>query len=190
MSDIGHLLHTAYELVEALDKTTDSALPQEIADVVKLHAKLAVGSAWIPVPGADVAAGAANIWSMYLRINSKIGMKLGESVLKTIASAVATNLASYAAVLAVGGMLKFIPGIGTIGGAVVMSAALYAVTLASGYVYLKALTALVRKGQVINDQNLKDSVNSFMKDNKSDIQNFIKAAKKEYKQENSDKKPE
>lgn len=38
MSDIGHLLHTAYELVEALDKTTDSALPQEIAGVVKLHA--------------------------------------------------------------------------------------------------------------------------------------------------------
>ena len=92
------MLHAAYELVQSLDKMTDDSLPQEIADVVKLHAKLAVGSAWVPVPGADVAAGAVNIWSMYLRINGKIGMKLGESILKTIASAVATNLASYAAV--------------------------------------------------------------------------------------------
>ena len=107
-----HLLHIAVKLVEAMDKGAEESLPQEIADVVKLHAKLAVGSAWIPVPGADVAAGAANIWTMYLRINNKLGMKLGESVLKTIASAVATNLAGYAAVLAVGGFMKFIPGIG------------------------------------------------------------------------------
>ena len=69
-----HLLHIAVKLVEAMDKGKEEALPQEIADVVKLHAKIAVGSAWIPVPGADVAAGAANIWTMYLRINSKLGM--------------------------------------------------------------------------------------------------------------------
>ena len=78
MSELGHLAHAAYELVEALDKMTDDSLPQEISDVVKLHAKLAVGSAWVPVPGADVDAGAVNIWSMYLRINGKIGMRLGK----------------------------------------------------------------------------------------------------------------
>lgn len=184
MSELNHLLHAAYELVQSLDKMTDDSLPQEIADVVKLHAKLAVGSAWVPVPGADVAAGAVNIWTMYLRINGKIGMKLGESVLKTIASAVATNLASYAAVLAVGGALKFIPGIGSIGGAVVMSGALYAVTLASGYVYLKALTALLKKGGVVDGNKLKESVDSFMNNNRSEIKNFINTAKKDYKKEN------
>ena len=178
MSELGHLAHAAYELVEALDKMTDDSLPQEISDVVKLHAKLAVGSAWVPVPGADVAAGAVNIWTMYLRINSKIGMKLGESVLKTIASAVATNLASYAAVLAVGGALKFIPGIGSIGGAVVMSGALYA------YVYLKALTALLKKGGAVDGNKLKESVDDFMNNNRSEIKNFINAAKKDYKKEN------
>ena len=159
-------------------------MPQEIADVVKLHAKIVVGSAWIPVPGADVAAGAANIWTMYLRINSKLGMKLGESALKTIASAVATNLASYAAVLAVGGAMKFIPGIGSIGGAAIMSGALYAVTLASGYVYLKALTALVGKGGVVDENQLKASVDDFLKNNKSEIKEFIREAKKDYKNEN------
>ena len=185
MSELGHLAHAAYELVEALDKMTDESLPQEISDVVKLHAKLAVGSAWVPVPGADVAAGAVNIWSMYLRINGKRGMKLGESVLKTIASAVVTNLASYAAVLAVGGALKFIPGIGSIGGAVVMSGALYAVTLASGYDYLKALTALLRKGEFVDGNKLKESVDDFMNNNRSEIKNFINAAKKDYKKENN-----
>lgn len=112
-------------------------------------------------------------------------MKLGESVLKTIASAVATNLASYAAVLAVGGALKFIPGIGSIGGAVVMSGALYAVTLASGYVYLKALTALLRKCEFVDGNKLKESVDDFMNNNRSEIKNFINAAKKDYKKENN-----
>lgn len=181
MSENSHLIHAAYDLVESLDKMADKTLPKEIADVVKLHSKLAVGSAWVPIPGADVAAGAANIWSMYLRINSKIGMKFGESILKTIASAVATNLASYTAVLAIGGALKFIPGIGSIGGAAIMSGALYAVTLASGYVYLKALTALINKRGFINENNLKNSINDYMKNNCSEIKNFINAAKNDYK---------
>lgn len=111
-------------------------------------------------------------------------MKLGESVLKTIASAVATNLAGYAAVLAVGGVMKFIPGIGSIGGAAIMSGALYAVTLASGYVYLKALTALVGKGGVVDENQLKASVDDFLKNNKSEIKDFINEAKKDYKKEN------
>lgn len=57
------LLKTALKLVRLMDMGADELLPKEIVDIVKLHAKLAVGSAWIPVPGADVAAGAVNIWS-------------------------------------------------------------------------------------------------------------------------------
>ena len=117
-----HLLKESTHLVELLDKQADAMLPKDIADVVKLHSKLAVGSAWIPVPGADVAAGAATIWTMYTRINSKLGVSLKENILKTIASGVATNLASYAAMAGVASALKFIPGIGSIGGAVLMSA--------------------------------------------------------------------
>lgn len=183
VGEMSHLFHAAKELVEALDKQVESALPKEIADVVKLHAKLAVGSAWIPIPGADVTAGAVNIWTMYLRINGKIGMKLGESILKTIASAVATNLTSYTAVLAVVEVMKLFPGIGTFTGGLIMSAALYAITLTSGYIYLKALTALLRRGDVLSGENLQSSVDSFMKNHSSEIKNFMAAAKKEYKQE-------
>ncbi len=182
--DNDKLLRTAIDLVQLLDKAADATLPDEIVDIVKLHAKLAVGSAWIPVPGADIAAGAASIWSMYLRINNKIGMQFGENILKTIASGVATNLASYAAALAIGGALKFIPAIGSIGGALVMSATLYALTLASGYVYLKTLTVMLKKKMSISDTQLKDSVESFLRENGNEIKDFIKEAKKNYKSEN------
>ena len=52
------LLESCQDLVQYMDMAADACLPQEIANVVKLHSKLAVGAAWIPVPGADMAAGA------------------------------------------------------------------------------------------------------------------------------------
>ncbi len=177
------LAEAAVGLVAAMNKSVDEKLPEEIAGVVKLHAGLAVGSAWVPIPGVDVAAGAASIWTMYFRINDKIGIKFGKSIIQSVASGVATNLGAYVVSLGVGEALKFIPGIGSVTGAIVESAALYAITLASGCVYLKALTAVFKKGQPVNGENLSQSVESFLKDNKSEIKNIIKEAKKEYKKE-------
>lgn len=175
------LVHTAVELVKLLDKTADSTLPNEIVGVVKLHSKIAVGSAWIPVPGADVAAGAANIWSMYARINGKIDIPVKENVLKSIGAGVATNLTSYIAMSGVASALKFIPGIGTAGGALIMSASLYAVTLVSGWVYLKALCIMAqRRGGVINTDDFKKAIDQVLSD-KGLIKSLINAAKKEYR---------
>ena len=175
------LLEAAFELVKHLDKTADNNLPRAIADVVKLHSKLAVGSAWIPIPGADVAAGAATIWGMYVRINNKLGIPFGDNMMKSIGSGVATNLASYAAMSGIASAMKLIPGIGTIGGAVIMSATLYAITLASGWVYLNALSALAeKKGAAFTIDDISKAINDFLKD-KSKIKNFINEAKKSYK---------
>jgi uncharacterized protein (DUF697 family) len=174
------LLKSSIKLVKLLDKVADETLPQQIVDVVKLHSKLAVGSAWIPVPGADVVAGAASIWGMYARINGKIGLPFGENVMKSIASGVATNLAGYLAMAGVASALKFIPGLGTIGGAVLMSAGMYALTLTSGYIYLKALCALAEKKQDINIGNISDAVKDVM-NNKSEVKEFMNDAKKNYK---------
>ncbi|MBQ0104028.1 MAG: hypothetical protein KBS99_07650 [Prevotellaceae bacterium] len=175
------LLKTSIKLVNLLDKAADEALPQEIADVVKLHSKLAVASSWIPVPGADVAAGAATIWGMYIRINNKIGLAVKDNVVKTIGSGVATNLAGYAATSGVASALKFIPGIGTIGGAIIMSATLYAITLASGYIYLQALTLLAEKsGGSLDTSQIGNAVKEVLKE-KTVIKDFINEAKKSYK---------
>ena len=176
------LLDNAKRLVKLLDMIADNTLPQQIVDIVKTHAKLAVGSAWIPVPGVDIAASAASIWGMYVRINNKINLPFGENVMKSIGSGVATNLASFAAVSAAGSLIKLIPGIGTIGGAVLMSAAMYAATLASGWIYLTALTKLAerKRGGNYSESDLKNSVNEVLKD-KSTIKDFIDSAKKSYK---------
>ena len=179
--DNAHLLHTAIELVEAMNKQAESMLPSEIVEVVKLHSAIAVGSAWIPLPGVDVAVGAGNIWSMYVRINKKIGLSIKDNVLKTIASGVLTNLAGYAAVTGVASVLKFIPGLGSIGGGVVLSASLYAITLCSGWVYLKALLLLAKKNNGnINIGELGSAIKDIMKDEDT-IKNFIDAAKDDYK---------
>lgn len=175
------LIHVANELVKLMDKAADDVLPEEIVEVVKLHSKIAVGSAWVPIPGADVAAGAANIWAMYIRINGKIGLSFKENVMKSIGSGVATNLASYIALSGVASALKFIPGVGSIGGALILSASLYAVTLASGYVYLQALCTMARKkGGNISGEDLKNAVNDVLKE-KEVIKDFIEEAKKDYK---------
>lgn len=175
------LISSAIKLVELMDKAADESLPQEIAGVVKLHSKLAVGAAWIPVPGADVAAGAANIWGMYARINNKLDIPFGENVMKSIGSGVATNLASYMAMSGIASALKFIPGLGTIGGAAVLSASLYAVTLASGWIYLQALCALAeKKGKSFSVSDITKAVNDMLKE-KSVIKDFIQSAKKTYK---------
>lgn len=185
MNEFLSLLKTANKLVELLDKGADTMLPQQIVDIVKRHSKLAVASSWIPVPGADIVAGAAFIWSMYIRINNKIDLSFKENAIKSIASGVATNLASYAVASGVASALKFIPGIGTIGGAVIMSATQYAVTLASGYVYLKALVYLAEKGgKNIDMSGLSDAVREVLKE-KNVLKDFIDSAKKDYKKENN-----
>lgn len=177
----GNLVDVAYNLVQLMDKGADTYLPQEIVDVVKLHSKLAVGSAWIPVPGADVAAGAANIWGMYIRINNKINLPLKENVIKTIGSGVATNLVSYITLSGVASALKFIPGIGSLGGALILSASLYAITLASGWVYLKALCLLAEKsGPQLNVDDLGGAIKQVLAD-KEFIKKFIDQAKRDYK---------
>lgn len=175
------LIKAAFHLVEVMDKTADKNLPQEIANVVKLHSKLAVGSAWIPVPGADIAAGAATIWGMYVRINNKLGIPFGENAMKSIGSGVATNMASYIAMSGVASALKFIPGLGTIGGGVIMSAGLYAVTLASGWIYLQALSQLAeKKGNNFSASDIGQMVNSVLNE-KTAIKDFINEAKNNYK---------
>ena len=175
------ILSVAVDLVKALNKQADQMLPNEIADIVKTHSMLAVGAAWVPIPGADIAAAAATIWGMYARINNKIGLPFSENLLKSIASGVATNLASYAAGMGAASLLKFIPGIGTVGSAIAMSGVVYACTLVSGYVYLKALLLLAKKGNGnISSANLSDAIKEILKD-QSTIKNLMKEAKGDYK---------
>ena len=175
------LLETANKLVKLMgliDAQADKMLPQQIVNVVKLHSKLAVGSAWIPIPGADIAAGATSIWSMYVRINNKIGLKVKDNIIKTIASGIGTNLLSYVAMSGIASGLKFIPGIGTLGGALILSASQYAITLTAGWVYLKALCLLAERQGPKFDMAMLNSAVKDVLSQKDLIKSIFEQAKK------------
>ena len=178
------LLETATKLTKlmgVIDQQADKMLPQEIVGVVKLHSKLAVGAAWIPVPGADIAAGATAIWGMYVRINNKIGLKVKDNIIKTIASGIGTNLLSYVAMSGIASSLKFIPRIGSIGGAIAMSASQYAITLTAGWIYLKALCLLAEKQGPKLDMTMLNNAVKDVLSQKALIKSIFEQAKKERK---------
>jgi len=183
------LLIAAVALVASLDKLADKSLPEEIAKVVKLHSKGAVaaslGVAWLPGVGstAATAACAGFIWSMYIRINKKIGLPISKSILKTVASGVATNLAAAAiSTLVVSAALTFIPVIGNVGASAIMGITGYAVTLASGFVYLKILTRIFKAGKdpsTLSSEALNEVAQTVLKD--ENIKDLMKEAKEDYK---------
>jgi hypothetical protein len=147
------LIHQASELLKYIDEASEEILPEEIVSIVKFHARGAAASAlasgFVPGVGETIALGicAGFIWTMYIRINDKVGLPLEKNVLRTLASGVATNIAGNVVIYAVlGTALSFIPGIGSVGSSVIAGATCYAVCLTAGYVYLRVLTTLCEKG--------------------------------------------
>ncbi len=152
MNEADIVLRSAKLLVKALDKVADKTLPTEIADVVKFHAKGAgvagLAAGWAPGVGSTlaVATAAGFVWTMYGRINSKLGVPIGKNILKTVASALCTNLAAYMATTFVGSTLaSLVPGLGSVAAAGINGAMVFALTWVSGIVYLKLLTLLAVK---------------------------------------------
>ena len=149
-------------LVEKIIEESHSAILKgvgpEITKIVESHALGAaaagLGAGWIPGVGGTAAlvASAGFVWSMYYRINKEIGISLSKSILKSVATAIITNLgASYVAQLLVSAAFSFIPGLGTIGAAVTTGAVVYATTVVSGLVYLKVIAMLEKSGKNISE---------------------------------------
>jgi uncharacterized protein (DUF697 family) len=180
----GELIRTAVELTKALNRMADEELPGHLAGIVKLHAGIAVGSAFIPIPGADMVAVGANIWTMYVRINKDLELPFGENMIRSLAAGVMTNLGSAAAGYIVAeSVLKFVPGLGSIGGAVLMAATIYSITIAAGIVYMKAVTKLLnaKSAHHVSEEDLKAATDEVLKD-KNAVRRIIKTAKKNYQE--------
>lgn len=178
-----HLLKSAVELTQALNKAVDENLPSKLGGIVKTHAAIAVGSAFVPIPGADVAAAAANVWAMYVRINKELDLPFGENVIKSIAVGAVTNIGvGTAGALVAGSIFKFVPGLGTISGAAVMATTIYAITIASGIVYMKAVTRLLKSKMKseFTEADLRAATDEVLKD-KDAMKTILKGGKEEYK---------
>jgi len=179
----GHLLKAATELVEAMNKAADEHLPGTLAGIVKTHSVLAVGAALIPVPGADIAAAGANIWTMYVRISRELNLPFSENVIKSVGVGVATNLGGLVAgTLFLGSMFKIFPGLGSLAGAAIAGGTIYGVTIASGIVYMKAIAKLLRANgtRPPSDAELKAATDEVLRD-AAEIKRDIDEASASYK---------
>jgi uncharacterized protein (DUF697 family) len=140
----------------------------ELSNLIKQHSIAGFASGFIPVPGLDLAALVANTWTMYVRINNVVGISFSDNALKSIASGVFANLVSVipsiAVLLGVETALKFIPGIGTLGGMAIGAAGNVAVTYVAGKVYLKSLEVLIHSGKPITEENIKKVTEQTSKD--------------------------
>jgi hypothetical protein len=185
----GQLTQVALELVNVLNQAADEHLPGKLAGIVKLHAGIGVGCVFIPVPGADLVAAFGNTWTMYVRINRELNLPFTQNLVKSLATGILSNLTSNAAILAVfgfGSALKNLPGAGTVASYALMSATVYGATIAAGYIYMKALAALLKNrsaGQV-KEEDFKAAIAKVMED-KATVQSIFKSAKESYKQADS-----
>jgi len=183
------ILSAAVDLLKVMDKTVDDSLPREIADIVKFHSKGAaiagVAGGWIPGVGgtAAVAVAAGFVWTMYGKINGRIDLPLSENIIKSVASGVATNLAGYAVgSIAISTAFSFLPGLGNVGASVIAGGVCYALTLTSGFVYLKILTKVFKAGNDPTSMTA-DKIKKVAKEvvENEDIKAVMKEAKAAYK---------
>lgn len=187
--DNSQVYKAANSLVLAVNDYADKNLTQELSEIVKLHAAIAVAGAFVPVPGLDLAALAANTWTMYVRINQEVGLPFGKNMVKSLATGVVTNIGSNAVgLLAMGSIIKFIPGLGSFSGGVILAATMYSITLTAGIVYMKALAALKEledNWSDIDEKDVQDAVNDIL-DDKDTIEDMMKDGKKQYKDNKKD----
>jgi uncharacterized protein (DUF697 family) len=177
------------DAINAADQIVDDNFPERIAEIVKFQSKgaaaAALASGWIPGAGSTIASttAAGFIWVMYGKINSECKLPFSENVIKSLASGLATNLASYM----IGGFVlstafSLFPGIGSIGASAVIGGTVYALTLASGIVYLKVLTNLFESGidpTQLSEDELKMHASNVTEN--MDIKDTLDKAKKSYK---------
>ena len=167
----------ALMVVRQMDKSLREDIPDDIVNNIYGFAGGAVAASLVPVPGLDVALATADIWMMYVRINSLLGISFSENMMKSIGSAVIANLTANIGQMAVGSALKFIPGIGSAIGGALMGMAVFDTTVASGWIYLKALCNFYENG---GDGDLEATVKDVLKNDKDEIRNIVKEEKKNY----------
>ena len=190
---IGHYLALA---LRALEQAQEDYIRKEKLEAVAgtIHACAiaaaiaGVGSGWLPGAGSLVATGAwvAAIWGMYIKVNRDLGIKIKDNILKSLASAFLTNIIASAGSLliayAIGFVISFIPGIGTIGAIAVDGLLGYVTVYASGLLYIRFLTKVLKaKGNLdFSEIDVKTIAKETVKE--ANIKDIIKEGKSSFKE--------
>ena len=169
----------------------DKTMSQDLAEIVKTHALGAaasgVGVAWLPGVGSSAAlvAMVGFIWSMYFRINYRLGLKFSKVAMKSLASAVLSNL-MQGAISVVGSValatVLSLTGIGNAASSLIMAALDYSVVMVGGILYLKLLNGLMGAGNdpsEMTPQEIEIKMEDVMKG--ENIESLLKTESRNYK---------
>lgn len=148
-----------------------------------------VGTGWLPGAGAIVASVAwvAAIWGMYVKVNIDLGISIKKNVLKSLASALLTNIiasaGSYILMIVASFILSFIPGFGTVGAVAIDGMIGYITVFASGVLYINLLTKLFKagKGFTFTEEDAKGLAKDIV--DESDMRTIIKEGRNAYKED-------
>ena len=138
----------------ALEKANLKLKIKRARGVVATAAAGALATGAIPLPIADAAVLVPDQIAMLAGITSAFGFPVDKGALMTVISG--TIGSAGATVLGrnvVSGLLKLIPGAGTVAGAVVSGATAAAITYALGEAYVQVLTAVSRGEMKMSDIN-------------------------------------
>lgn len=146
----------------------------------------AAGAGCLPGAGSTIAAAVSIgiIVKMYVSLGKELGVRLGEGVLKSVASAVVADLAgAVVASIAVSAVISFVPGIGTIGSAMITGITSFCYVYLAGVIYLKMLGTLLDMGKSVNDMSEEELKDAMKKTADSmNIKDVVKEAKSAYKE--------
>ncbi|MCR4712917.1 MAG: hypothetical protein K5751_00895 [Treponemataceae bacterium] len=155
------------------------------------HACIAGAGALIPLPVASVIVIVGSTYSMFIRIFTKLGIKLKKNIGRTIVSYITTCLIGNlgAALLAfllplAADLLKWIPGIGTLLAFLIGPVGNAVVVYVYGCIFLNAITILCKTGKEVSEENLKESISTTARDSSDDIKNSVKEARDMFKKTN------
>lgn len=189
---VGHLLvHALHALEEAQKDYIRKEKLEAVADTIQACAVAAavagVGSGWLPGAGSLVATGlwVATIWGMYVKVNYDLGIKIKDNILKSLASAFLTNIIASAGALilayAAGFVISFIPFVGNAGAMAVDGFLGYVTVYASGLLYIKLLTKVLKaKGKLdFSDLDITAMAKDVVKE--SNVKDILKEGKASFK---------
>ena len=170
-------------------------LSYEMAKIIRQHAIAStLASTATVLPGAGtvacLVAQTAIVYTLYVRINSELGLRLNNTIVKSIAAAVISNISANThtviASVAAATALSMIPGFGSAASAIVMCGLSYATIMIAGLVSAKTLTSLTKSNRTIEnifeseiEQALKDELDK--RDLNKDIRIFLREYKAEKK---------
>lgn len=116
------------------------AMIDESKTIIHIASEAATGVGLIPIPFSDALAIAPIQAGMIYKMNDAFGVKMEDSVAASlITGLLAVTAIGQTAKTIVANLFKFIPGVGSVVGAVISGATAAVITEGIGFAYLKAL---------------------------------------------------